>query len=209
MRKVQLGPRGDSADSLRRRITGLPGPGRCRHEERHRLWNQTARKTMFICLAASQTTSWATATLRRSAAITRRNRPGPNLAAPTWPSNSCVSICAGTIPAMSASGPAVRPAPASRTLEFAHEKTADYVEAGYDHTTKSCGAVAGPERCPVPVYRDTGTVVQTLVNCSRRRPRPAGRPRNSHGRRGTCGKHGITRRRGTEVQPDVPRQLFG
>ena len=38
---------------------------------------------------ASPTTNWATATPRRSAANTRRNRPHPNLAAPTWPLNSC------------------------------------------------------------------------------------------------------------------------
>ena len=31
----------------------------------------------------------------------------------------------------------------------------------------------GPERCPVPVYRDTCTMVQALINCSRQRPRPA------------------------------------
>ena len=92
---------------------------------------------------ASQTTSWATATLRRSAAITRRNRPGPNLAAPTWPSNSCVSICAGAIPAMSASRTGCSTCPSKQNPEFTHEKTADYVEAGYDHTTKSCGAGSG------------------------------------------------------------------
>ena len=48
--------------------------------------------------------------------------------------------------------------------------------------------VTWPEGCPVPVYRDTGTMVQALVNCSRRRPRPAGWPLNSRLRVGSCGK---------------------
>ena len=48
---LHLGSRRDSADGLWRRITGLPGPGRCLHEERHRLWNQTTRKTMFSYFA--------------------------------------------------------------------------------------------------------------------------------------------------------------
>ena len=48
--------------------------------------------------------------------------------------------------------------------------------------------VTGPERCPVP-DRDTGTMVQALVNCSRQIRRPAaGRPLNSRRRIGTCGK---------------------
>ena len=50
-RDLHLGSRRDGADGLRRRIIGLSGPGGCRHEERHWLWNQTATKTMFICLA--------------------------------------------------------------------------------------------------------------------------------------------------------------
>ena len=79
---------------------------------------------------ASQTTSWATATPRLSAATTRRNRSRPDLAASTWPSNSCASTYAGAIPARPASKTGCSTCPSKQNPEFAHEKSAEYVEAG-------------------------------------------------------------------------------
>ena len=65
-----------------------------------------------------------------SATITCRNGRCPNLAAPTWPLNSRASKCEGAIPARPASRAGCSTCPSKQSAEFAHKKTAEYVEAG-------------------------------------------------------------------------------
>ena len=98
-------------------ITGLPGPGKCRHEGSHQLWNQTARITVFICLACEPEHElgygYPPRVLRRPLAGTGlvRTSPSPLGRRIRARANAPVPSRQGWRP-----GPAVRPAPASRTL---------------------------------------------------------------------------------------------
>ena len=87
-----------------------------------------ARKLYSYVWLASPAKSWARATPRLSAANTRRNRPRPNLAAITWPLDSCASTCAGAFPVRPTSRTGCSTCPSKQDAEFTHERTAEYVE---------------------------------------------------------------------------------
>ena len=154
---LHLGSRGDSADGLRGRITGLPGPGRCRHEERHRLWNQTARKTMFICLACELGDGY-------TPAFCGNHSPEPVSSGPRrlhlavefvrehmrrrHPGKAGVPDRLFDLPQQAE--PRVRPREVGRVCG-----------SRMTIPPRAAERVTRPECCPVPEYRDTGTMVQT------------------------------------------------
>ena len=126
---LYMGPRKDSAYGLRGRITGL-GLGGVAMKGATGCGIKLREKLCSYVWLASLTTSWATVTPRRTAATTRRNRPGPNLPAPTWPSNSFASTCAGDTPERLASKTGCSTRPSMKNPEFSQERTAEHVRAG-------------------------------------------------------------------------------
>ena len=86
----------------------------------HRVYQEVRQRSYYVSLDEGYL----------GAIDTRRNRSRPNLAAPTWPLNSCASTCAGAIPARPASRSGCSTCPSNQNAEFTHEKTAEYVEAG-------------------------------------------------------------------------------